>query len=559
MALQLCLQLAQLRLDVVDIVSALFHDDTFYYLLPAWNAHQLGFVSFDGLHPTNGFHLLWFGLVWVLSGISADKVAFVRLTLAACVVLNAGVHLVILRAFKAMAQPRLAPFASVLWFSLSLSTSLYLRGMENSLHMLVFWAVVWQVGVFFARLEKTGTTSLVPVTLVLVLNVWTRADSAVVSAAVFTACAAALMWRSWSSSSRIAERAKPVVLAGTLAALGGVAQMATYWLLGRSVVPVTAVVKSTSSVSEQGRGLLDGFGALATQTFPYLVLPVLSWIRTLWGPLVLLSLALILAAAFTSRSGSGRAARTLLTVTAAPASALLLFLAIDGALVPKAYLGLIALAILVDLRTADVRTKTLRSVWYAVAFAFVVYHTLALPLGMRFRAYADWYYAPAHVTWLLGYIFVGRALWGAQPDRVVRRSMTFGFAAVAMVLAIAAGTTAISGYQPVPILSAKYRAARWVAQHTDRDTVLASWNAGVLGYFSDRTLINLDGLVNSIDYARALRSPEFRTVDYLHANDVDYVIDWSIPTDVQSALQSVTSFPTGPGLKPVVLYRIAPE
>ena len=111
----------------------------------------------------------------------------------------------------------------------------------------------------------------------------------------------------------------------------------------------------------------------------------------------------------------------------------------------------------------------------------------------------------------------------------------------------------------MPILAAKYRAARWVTQHTDRNTVLASWNAGVLGYFSDRTLINLDGLVNSIEYARSLRSPEFRTVDYLHANDVDYVIDWSIPANVQPALQPVTSFPTGPGLKPVVLYRIAPE
>ncbi len=45
-------------------------------------------------------------------------------------------------------------------------------------------------------------------------------------------------------------------------------------------------------------------------------------------------------------------------------------------------------------------------------------------------------------------------------------------------------------------------AARWLDRHTPPDARVGSTNAGILGWFSWRTVVNLDGLVNDVDYLR---------------------------------------------------------
>src|SRR4051812_16890507 len=42
--------------------------DTFYYLSVGRNIVDLGLVSMDGQHPTNGFHPLWQAIVAILYG-----------------------------------------------------------------------------------------------------------------------------------------------------------------------------------------------------------------------------------------------------------------------------------------------------------------------------------------------------------------------------------------------------------------------------------------------------------------------------------------------------------
>lgn len=46
--------------DHEQMSARYFVDDTFYYLNTSWNAAKFGFVSFDLINPTNGFH--FFGL-----------------------------------------------------------------------------------------------------------------------------------------------------------------------------------------------------------------------------------------------------------------------------------------------------------------------------------------------------------------------------------------------------------------------------------------------------------------------------------------------------------------
>jgi hypothetical protein len=44
------------------IVNRFLPDDAFYYFKPAQVFATTGFISFDGIHPTNGFHFLWFAV-----------------------------------------------------------------------------------------------------------------------------------------------------------------------------------------------------------------------------------------------------------------------------------------------------------------------------------------------------------------------------------------------------------------------------------------------------------------------------------------------------------------
>jgi hypothetical protein len=47
------------------------------------------------------------------------------------------------------------------------------------------------------------------------------------------------------------------------------------------------------------------------------------------------------------------------------------------------------------------------------------------------------------------------------------------------------------------------KAGTWISTHLPPDARVASWDAGVIGYFSQRRVVNLDGVVNSIEYYRA--------------------------------------------------------
>ena len=51
--------------------------------------------------------------------------------------------------------------------------------------------------------------------------------------------------------------------------------------------------------------------------------------------------------------------------------------------------------------------------------------------------------------------------------------------------------------------------------NTPADTVIASWDAGVIGYFSDRPVVNLDGVVNSFEWEAALHHAPDATRQFL--------------------------------------------
>jgi len=78
------------------------------------------------------------------------------------------------------------------------------------------------------------------------------------------------------------------------------------------------------------------------------------------------------------------------------------------------------------------------------------------------------------------------------------------------------------GYYPWQ-RSRMYDAALWVKDSTPEESIVASMNSGIIGYYSDRTTINLDGVVNPQAFAA---SQQGRLMDYILESEIDYFLDF---------------------------------
>jgi hypothetical protein len=79
-------------------------------------------------------------------------------------------------------------------------------------------------------------------------------------------------------------------------------------------------------------------------------------------------------------------------------------------------------------------------------------------------------------------------------------------------------------------LEAGYQAALWARDHTAPGDVFAMKDAGDFSYFSERRVINLDGVVNNLEYQEVLRSRVL--ADYLEGARTKYLVQHAFwPSD----------------------------
>ncbi len=67
------------------------------------------------------------------------------------------------------------------------------------------------------------------------------------------------------------------------------------------------------------------------------------------------------------------------------------------------------------------------------------------------------------------------------------------------------------------------KAGEWLNRNTDEKEISASFNCGIIGYFSDRSVINLDGVVNNKAY-KAIK--EYRLWEFINQSEAKYFIDY---------------------------------
>jgi hypothetical protein len=168
-----------------------------------------------------------------------------------------------------------------------------------------------------------------------------------------------------------------------------------------------------------------------------------------------------------------------------------------------------------------------RSAMTVMACAILLHFIHAL-LFMKWAVFS-WHYVP--------YVFFGAVAICEPVERflapaVSKRSRAAYRIAVAAIVALGCVATFRALSRPLEgdWRLAAYAAARWARENTDTDAVFAMKDAGNFAYFSGRRVVNLDGVVNNLEYQAALREKNLRA--YLAIRGVGFIVQhafWNRP------------------------------
>jgi hypothetical protein len=123
-----------------------------------------------------------------------------------------------------------------------------------------------------------------------------------------------------------------------------------------------------------------------------------------------------------------------------------------------------------------------------------------------------WYYCPAVLYLIILFLLavadvLDAAAQAADAGQSTMRATApvIGIFVLPLLIAL---VFEIRGFTDPTLLSiqrANRDSGEWIRQNLGEDAVLASWDAGVEGYFSHRRIINIDGVVNSYAYYEAMQ------------------------------------------------------
>ena len=478
--------------SVPDLLARSTWDDTFYYFGIARNIMDGNGASFDGEHVTNGFHPLWLALITPFWAFDGDTPIHLALTLGA--LFGAGtaatIFLWLMRATDSLA----ASLIGGAFYALHpAAVTDSVNGMESSVTVFMFTATAYAL--LALRFEPAST---LPGRRDIVLGI----------------CCGGLML----------ARTDIVIVVGVL--LGYVA-------LRSGAVGFTRPL---------------AIGAVAFVC----VVPWLTWSYVATGSIVQVS----------GRAGGVQVRQAFeqqhdgVWPTIEHGIDLTWTMLSDD--LPHAYVvpgdvpgwaGLVLMAVtaIVIGWTAFRTPNGYRQSAYAVAvlavglLAMLAYHS-----GIRFFT-RTWYFAP---TAMLVAVTIGLALSAMErlaadyTHRIPTAGARYATAAITTVVAAAM----IAVYQPYDAMGWSgvhphelnaYEGAQWLREETPPGTRAGSFNGGIIGYFSDRTVVNLDGVVNEGAY-EALRDREVTT--YVREERLEYIVDFEAALIIAAAGPPVVTY-----------------
>lgn len=166
---------------------------------------------------------------------------------------------------------------------------------------------------------------------------------------------------------------------------------------------------------------------------------------------------------------------------------------------------------------------TIALVW---ALLLLTIYSVLIPALWYFSRYA----MPSAVLLTLLTIILGVHLL----MRTAQRGRVFSIAATGVLIGIAVPMLTVQYLYPwversevlgTPEPDRVYIAIEWINTNTPPDTIIGGWQSGMLAFYTDRPVINLDGIANR---AASQAIDEGRMWEYICAANIGYIVDWEV-------------------------------
>jgi hypothetical protein len=163
----------------------------------------------------------------------------------------------------------------------------------------------------------------------------------------------------------------------------------------------------------------------------------------------------------------------------------------------------------------------------AVLAAGNILHFLYTAMYLEWAVGGGWHYISYNLFVALLAVLVGEGVWTrltASPSWRARGGMLYnvGLGMLVLVSVVYVYKKTAAPLDDYLANMPSYDAAIWARGHTQPDDVFAFKDTGVFGYYSERRTINLDGLVNNLEFQESIHARKLN--DYFARKHVDYLV-----------------------------------
>jgi hypothetical protein len=425
-------------------------DDASYYLTAARNLAAGRGLTFDGIHPTNGFHPLWLLMLVPLFLLHATPETMIRLVALLQAILLSLAYLVFWRTQSKLFSARTAAITAIPFVYFVFLPCI--NGMESALLILMI-AILYGYGLHLTQTQPNWRRAAL-LGLILGCVLLARLDMIFI----------ALCLLGWFSHRffpiETRSRAVAAVLVCSLAAAALVGPyLAFNYLKFGSVMPISGALKSSFPHIALGANTLPRIAAVGRVNLISAALAI-AW--SLWTVI-----------------------RTLRNRSAADA-------------------GFYATATTI----------------FAWAISMHFFYTMIFMKEDTF----GWYFV---IYPLFGIVFVTGSIDRMLNSSLITRPLVYPATAALFAVALIVWNQTRdpfpeNGGWHTPV----YNAAVWAREHTAPEAIFAMSDCGHFGFFSLRRVINLDGLVNDMNFQSTLA--EHRLNQYLRENEVDFLVQHAV-------------------------------
>jgi hypothetical protein len=456
-------------------------DDTFYYLKIAQNLAAHGQSTFDGLHPANGYHPGWMALMTLSALFVSDSEALLRVCIGLAFVCHVGSAVLLTKALGFWIEDFWAYVAGACWLLNPFAWVLLYSGVEGAFYILsltiafLFYSrrIAHQQGADLSTGDVLGFAAC------LALCFYGRTE-----ASVFAAMA--IVFFALSRRAPLLARFRLAIGLGTAFAVCVSPWFLFSYLATGRFTQVSGAMKILWGGGHGQREPLEvvvgafHYLGISWLMHPFVYVPGMPKVRLVISSVLFVILVALLIWGWRRRPESELGAYT------------------RGRASTRSGIGLALVLLIITLLTGSIYGLMFsdQQEWYRAQPSLILF-------AISFALLAT--LAPRLSTWQRNASAVGAVLgWGA-------------------LLGLRLATL-----NPFPWQRDVYASQQRFEEMVPAGEPIGCFNAGIPGYFSKRTIINLDGLVNNVVY----QYYKDGTVDrFLAAAKIRYIADESLALD----------------------------